>query len=272
MKGQQAVRGRVRDLVHRGPRQVVWTPAYMGLGNLLYLALWCDADPMDRRFLRTPRLEHWLDVFPGLAELSVRRDEVRIRDIRRSAVNESYGRFGKDFSEEQLQSFVRRRLLVAFDPVDDDRLVVNIRRGDYYADHTVRGYFGFDVEAYLRVAIARVIEQRPVDSVHVVSDGLDWCRARLGWVGTEMGLPLSFASGSEGAAKDLVTVATARRLLITNSTFSYWGGYVHDVLYPDHHADVWAPRFFSRWQDDRSAWQLDPRWSIVEDIPGGWDS
>ena len=272
MLGLTAVRATAEGLVRRGPREVVWTPPYMGVGNLLYLALWSDADPVDRRFLRTPRLEPWLETFPSLAELTVSPQEVRHTDVRRSAVTESYGRFGEDFSKEQLHDFVCRRLLRAFEPVDSDRVVVNVRRGDYYTDHTVRGYFAFDVDAYLRVALPRVVDQRPVSSVHVVSDGLDWCRTRLGWVETELGLPLTFATGSEGAAGDLVTVATARRLVVTNSTFSYWGAYVRDVLYPGSHADVWAPRFFSRWQDDCSAWQLDPRWSVVEDIPGGWNS
>lgn len=272
MTAQRSVRAAVRSLVGRGPREIVLTRPYMGLGNLLYLALWCDAEPVNRRFLRTPRLEQWLGVFPTLGELTIRPDEVRYSDVRRSPVTESYGRFGEDFDEEHLHGFVRRRLLGAFQTVDDDRVVVNVRRGDYYADHTVRGYFGFDVDAYLQVALPRVVDQRPVSAVHVVSDGLNWCRARLGWVETELGLPLTFATGSEGAQADLVTVATARRLVVTNSTFSYWAGYVHDVLYPGSHADVWAPRFFSRSQEDRSAWQLDPRWSVVEDIPGGWDS
>lgn len=267
-----SVRARVRGIVRRGPREVVWTREYMGFGNLLYLALWCDADTVNRRFLRTARLEPWLDVFPSLEGLTVGPDEVRVRDVRRSPVTESYGRFGEDFSKEHLHDFVRRHLVGAFSPVADDRVVVNVRRGDFYSDHTVRGYFGFDVEAYLRVALPQVVAQRPVSSVHVVSDGLDWCRARLGWVESELGVPVTFATGSEGAAADLATVATARRLVMTNSTFTYWGGYVHDVLYPGHEEDVWAPRFFSRWQDDRSAWQLNPGWSVVEDIPGGWDS
>ncbi|WP_345206236.1 alpha-1,2-fucosyltransferase [Fodinibacter luteus] len=211
-------------------------------------------------------------MFPTLAELTVRREEVRYTDVRRSAVADSYGRFGEDFSEAHLEDFVRRRLLEAFPPVDSDRVVINVRRGDHYSDHTVRGLFALDVDAYLRVAVPRVLTQRPVSAVHVVSDGLDWCRARLGWIETEMQLPLSFATGAQGAAADLATVATARRLIVTNSTFSYWAGYVHDVLYPGTHADVWAPRFFSRGQDDWSAWQLNPRWSVVEDIPGGWNS
>ena len=272
MVGLQTVRAAARNLVQRGPREVVWTPDYMGLGNLLYLALWCDADPDNRRFLRTARIEPWLEVFPSLAELTVRRDEVRRSDVRRSAVSESYGRLGEDFDQEHLHDFVRRRLLCTFKSVDDDRVVVNVRRGDYYADHNVRGYFAFDVDAYLQVALPRVVDQRPVSEVHVVSDGLDWCRARLGWVETRLGLPLTFATGSGGPAADFETAATARRLVATNSTFSYWAGYVHDVLYPGSQADVWAPRFFSRWQDDYSAWQLDPRWSIVEHIPGGWNS
>ena len=267
-----SARASVRRIVRRGPRQVIWTPAYMGFGNLLYLALWCDADPVNRRFLRTARLEPWLATFPTLSELAVTPEQVQRRDIRRSAVAHSYGWFGEDFTEEQLHDFIRRRLLSAFSASDTDTVVVNIRRGDYYSDRAVRGYFGMDLNAYLSVAVPRLLEQRPAGALYVVSDGLDWCRARMGWIEQELGVRLTFAPEADGALANLEDVATARRILMTNSTFSYWAGYIHDVLYPNTEADVWAPRFFNRWQPDHSSQQLNPRWSVVEDIPGGWDS
>ena len=248
-----SARAKARDVVRRGPRQVIWTPAYMGFGNLLYLALWCDEDPDNRRLLRTGRLEPWLATFPALADLAVTPADVSSRDIRRSAVSESYGRFGDDFTEEHLNDFVRRRLLGAFSPSTVDTVVVNIRRGDYYDDPAVRGYFGMDLNAYLRAAVPRVLEQRPAGELHVVSDGLDWWRVRMGWIEEELGVPVTFDRETATPLENLVDVATSRRILMTNSTFSYWAGYIHDVLYPGTEADVWAPRFCSRWQPDHSA-------------------
>ncbi len=60
-------------------------------------------------------------------------------------------------------------------------MTVNVRRGDYYSDPVFRGRYSFDIEAYLDVALARAVEMAgPVDHVLVVSDGIEWCRARLG--------------------------------------------------------------------------------------------
>ena len=41
-------------------------------------------------------------------------------------------------------------------------------------------------------------------------------------------------------------LASARRLIITNSTFSYWGAYVSNVRYGDNHGLVYAPWFHRR--------------------------
>ena len=265
-------RRKALGIVRRGPHEVVWTPAYMGFGNLLYLALWCDQDQVNRRFLRTAKLEPWLDTFPALRPLSVAPGAVKFRDIRRSAVSHSYGRFGQDFTERHLSDFIRRRLLDVFTPTLTESIVVNIRRGDYYHDRSVRGYFAIDLNAYLREALPRMLDQRPATEIRVVSDGIDWCRDRMTWIETELGVEVLYSAQTDGPLADLTAVATTRRLLLTNSTFSYWAGYIHDVLYPGSEQDVWAPRFFSRWQPDYSAWQLNPRWSVIDDIPGGWDS
>ena len=264
------MRSRALAIVRRGPHEVVWTPEFMGLGNLLYLAMWVAQERENRSMLRTPALEQWLDVFPALRELTVLREDVAFTAMRRSAVRHSYGRFGDDFSPCELTAFIRAHLTNAGPREVEDRLVVNVRRGDYFSDPSVRGYFGFDQDAYLRQAVAAIHQQETIQSVLVVSDGIGWCRDRLGWL-DDFATDVRFASGST-PADDFWTVATSRRILMTNSTFSYWAAHVHDVLLPDGAAHVWAPAFFSRWQPDHRSWGLDPRWSVVQDIPGGWDS
>lgn len=59
---------------------------------------------------------------------------------------------------------------------------------------------------------------------------------------------------------------------MTNSTFSYWCAYISNVLHRDNYAEVYAPWFHARTIDGGRAYQLDPRWSVITDIPGGWDS
>lgn len=65
---------------------------------------------------------------------------------------------------------------------------------------------------------------------------------------------------------------TAWRLIGTNSTFSYWGGYVGDALRgDDQERRVVMPWFHQRTLNDGAADQLDPSWTIITDPPGGWD-
>ena len=265
------------DLVRRGDRTVLWTEGYhMGVGNHLYLWLWADirvARGEDTVVLRRPTMDAWLPHFPDIAPLVIDRAQVGLADRR---VVDSPQRFGIDFTADELAAFVERRVrtapaIAAVDPaeVDPDRLVVNSRRGGYDSTTKFRGASGLDLDAYVQTAGERAAADRRIGSIHVVSDGIDWCRARLGWLADHA--PLTFAEG-ETPLQNLVTVATARRLLLTNSTFSYWGGYISNVLHGDNHADVYAPWFHARTIANGRAYQLDPRWTIIDDIPGGWDS
>lgn len=273
----RSVLHRALDLVRRGDRTVLWTEDYhMGVGNHLYLWLWADtrvARGEDVVVLRRPTMDAWLPHFPDIQPLVVTRDHVGLTDRR---IVDSPQRFGIDFTVEQLESFIQRRVrtapaIAAVDPaeVDPHRVVVNVRRGDYYSNTRFRGIYGIDLDAYVRVAIERAAGDRPIGSIHVVSDGIDWCRARLGWL--DEVAPLTFVEG-ETPLQNLVTIATARRLILTNSTFSYWGAHISNVIHGNNHADVYAPWFHVRTIEGGRSIQNDPRWTIIEDIPGGWDS
>lgn len=257
--------------VRRGPGEVVWPMPHMGLGNLLYLCLWAHQDPTRRRVLETPTLAHWFDSFPSLASLSTRRPDVRLTDKRLSVYAHSFGRFGEDFTRSQLDDFVNTHLASAIDrDGDPDELVVNVRRGDYFDVPENRVGFAMDQDAYLQTALRRAFDDARPQRIRVVSDGMDWCRARLGWM-HEYTNDVTWSEQSTPVA-DFAAIATAGHLVITNSTFSYWGGYVRDVLAPEGSTHVIAPRFFHRTIKGGRDWPMPPEWSIVEDIPGGWDS
>lgn len=246
----------------------------MGFGNILYLALWAwrgRQEGLDTWFLATPKVTPWLLTYPRLAELAIRPEHVSFRDGRVTALG-SYGRFGEDFTRSELHEFVVEFLPTAAVGWRDDTVVINVRRGDYYSVPANRGALGFDVSEYLRVAVSTMIRtQGPVGRLHVVSDGQDWCHAKLPWLADHCE-ELTFAPSTDASAQNFREVATSPRVILTNSTFSYWAGYVHDVTHPGRESAVWAPSFFARGHNGGQAWQLDPAWSIVQDIPGGWDS
>lgn len=259
----------------------------MGFGNVLLVALWAHGETLAGRptlALATDATRGWFETFPNLRSLVVERGEVRFTDRRvmpwSSAHQSDWTAEGEEtdaidmgavrrFLEEVLlpDSLV---LAPGFIDPDPDRLVINVRRGDYYSDPEVRGQYGFDVEPYLRLAVeGSCAADGPPSRIVVVSDGMDWCRARLGWLSEWA--PVEYAA-SGGAVGDFLAVAAARRVVLTNSTFSYWAAYVSNVARTDNHQQIWAPRFFDRSRNLGRSWLLDERWSVVEEIPGGWDS
>lgn len=276
--------------VRRG-REIAWTPDFMRFGNHLLLLLWAydrRRSGADTYVLVSPALRPWLEVFPALDALVVRHDQVRFSDQRLSPWSEAARARGAEHSvplHEQInigmvEDFVADHLLPGSilpgagkerESGAHGRLVVNVRRGDYYSDEGTRNRYGFDVQSYLRVAVeGSVRDNGQVHEIHVVSDGLDWCREHLAWL-SDVTPTVTFAPPDHTPVSDFLTVATSRRIVMTNSTFSYWAAHVSNVLHGNNHPDVWAPVFFDRDQNRGRSWLLDPRWSIVTEIPSGWD-
>ena len=261
------------SVVRRGPRRILWTPDIpMGLGNFLYFWWWAHArqgEGGDARVLVQPRMATWLAGFPAVSELVITRQEVRLTDRRELLWNQT---FGVDFTRAELHDFITARLLnapaLSGTPTPTGTIVVNVRRGDYYSNPLFRSRYGFDISAFLRVALREAAHER-LGRLHVVSDDIDWCRQQLSWL-TEVALEVTYEDPATPPIEQFVRLATARRLVLTNSTFSYWAGYVSNVIHGDA-SQVWAPWFHARHFGDGGSFHLDPAWHVVRDIPGGWD-
>ncbi len=247
----------------------------MGWGNqaLVWFWAWRGLSRGEERLaLRTPAMAPWLSVFPEAMKLTVDRSDVRFLDRRLLGGAErpdlDVGPYARDFTTAELEGFMDEVLLASTrfgDLVESrslpaDTLVLNVRRGDYFTpDHIAT--FGFDTSAWLQRVLPCATPARDVRRVHVVSDDLAWCRERVpALCGPH--LNVTFADPSEGPVEHLATLAAAQRLVLANSTFSYWGGYLatRRGTTPD---DVWAPDFFMRGHNDDRAWLLDPRWRAV---------
>ncbi|GAA4407766.1 hypothetical protein GCM10023168_24190 [Fodinibacter luteus] len=263
-------------MVRRGSRTVRETPPGLGFGNFLYLWLRADSEQArghDHRVVRVPGMDPWLDMFPSIRGLLVERRDVRPWDRRDPSWNQ---RFGVEFTREELQAFIRRHLigsqLTRLGDADRRSVVVNVRRGDYYSVPRLRGQYSFDIPAFLDVALdASVRGAGPVERIRVVSDDVGWCRERLDGLLRRRAGTVEYQALSSTPQEDFRAVATSPRIIGTNSTFSYWAGYVSSFLHGEQ-AQVVVPAFHARHVDGGRAYQLDPAWTIVEDIPGGWDA
>lgn len=266
--------------VRRGPRTVLWTQPTAHLGNFLYD--WMHAFEMRRQgkdvvCLRTAPMERWVPVFaPEATKLLVEPGDVRLTDRREKGL---HNEFGPHFDELTLERFIEGFMeptgvidvnhVPAHLRVTAQDVVVNVRRGDYVTNEVNWRSYGFDVDDYLRVALVRSLEVGgPIRRILVVSDGIAWCVSNLGWLADHCET-LNFESTGQPPEVHLAILANAPRLILANSTFSYWGGYL-SAWRSGRPDQVVAPWFHIRTDLGGAAWQLDPRWSIVKDIPTEW--
>ncbi|MBP1326210.1 hypothetical protein JOF28_001442 [Leucobacter exalbidus] len=257
------------ETVRRHGREVAWTAPWMRLGNYLMLGLWAN-DGVGRKILRHPGSQ-LIDLFPNFTkEFMLDPGEVRFTDQRLKPWS---GQADDRLDWEQVHKFVQSVLLpqsplTHMHVVPDDALVVNVRRGDYYSVPEHRATFGINIEEYVQTALDQAVQDdgRPL-TILVVSDDIKWCREHLdGMLGAVA--PTSYRPQGDPAG-DLAALVHAKRLIVPNSTFSMWGGYIGDVVHPGR--KVYAPWLFARGLNGGKGMAYHPDWTIIEDIPGGWD-
>ena len=259
------LKGIIVDRIRWGDRTILSTMDHgLGFGNHLYL--WLHAHIMqlegrDYRVLVTDSQRPWIARFPDLNSLVIERSDIAFRDQSEwGHTPRLYQRFGVDYTREQLHNFIQVRLADSIPAERGNATVVNVRRGDYYT--TYRAEYGMNLDGYLQEALSHV---NPSETLRIVSDDPRWCATHLKHVHRG---PMVFANHDPW--QNFLEVATASTLVGTNSTFSYWGGYIGDVLRGETRRVV-MPWFHKRTLNEGAADQLDPRWTIITDPPGGWD-
>lgn len=249
------------DRLRRGDRTVTMTPPVgLRFGNWLYLwmhAHAASAAGLPSLVLEAPGMRDWFDTFPGLDALTIERDQLRFHDRRVWNEGSRSQRFGEEFTREDLRHFISEIIAEHIPRDHSDTIVVNVRRGDYYAQPHLRERYGFDQVGYLKEALALA---GPVRTIRLVSDDPQWCQENLAELFSTYSKETIYEP--QGAIPNFLRVCGGRRLIGTNSTFSYWGGYVADALHPD--AQVIMPRFHARMDSSTDAHQLDPRWIIID--------
>lgn len=267
------------DLVRRGPA-TAWAPPWMNLGNLLYVGYWAfegRRHGQRRRILAQPPAAAVAQLFPGMhREFFVRREDVPLlsRRVLPWSLDEQTERRGETYDPPHLQEYIDTILLPGSPVLDAGErdlgasLVVNVRRGDYFAEQSIRREYGMNTLAYVVRAVELAVDcggaPRRID---VVSDDIPWCARELSGRLSRFA-PVRLLEGDP--LHDLAVLTRASRLVLANSTFSYWGGYLGDSLRPGR--EVWAPWLFSRAEEGGRAYQLRPGWNVVTTIPGGWDA
>lgn len=251
----------------RSAPTIQFTPEAVRGGNILYYWQWAylgRSEGQRRAVLETSHMLPWIEEFPVLAELTVARSSIGPFDQRAFATRHHYG---SSFSTQENREFCRwliegspaflSRLDQARQVIDDSTCVVNVRRGDYYSVPEFRAEFGIDIRSHVIEAL-EILERRGrlSDDLLIVSDDPEWCRTNLSEI-----LPSAprFLAHRSSMFDDLAALATARSLVLSNSTFAYWGSFLASTLRSDHLAI--APPLHQRTSDARRISDLfSPTW------------
>lgn len=247
-------------------RDVIKIYDQLRFGNHLYFFLNCFIKKQNKRsrqlILYSKEMEYWLDYFPKLKEFVVYSNDLKYID-KISWFDSYYQNFGIDFNKEELNLFIHNYItssqyfLNNFKP--ENNLIINIRRGDYYSKEEHSG-FRFDQIQYIK----DVFNDNPdlYDlNVEFVSDDVQWCLDNLKEVTRNQ---VIINNKDHSSINDFIKICNATKLIITNSTFSYWGGYI--AKYLDKENLVTAPDFGGTSYKNNIAIQLHPDWQIINII------
>lgn len=254
---------------------MLWTNNTLRGGNHLYQWLLADslrATSPETYVLGVPNQAAWTQEFPALAGLTLDRHNIRFTDRRLLWPGQ---RFGVDFSRDQLNQFCTQRLLASDSFLrrlnqqaelgNPSSATINIRRGDYYGT-PLEAEFGMRITSYIDAALRIQESIAPINRLQIVSDDPEWCRKALERLSARY--PLYFDHHRKGKFDDLAALAASNRLILANSTFSYWGAYLATVRGAEP-AHVVAPFFHQVASLGRKPWFHDPEWRVVPSLPDG---
>jgi len=254
--------------VRRRQPYVIWGNEPMNGGN--YLFLWATAWARHQssgvrwQVRYKPKMEPWLQEFPALRALTVREEDVSFLQPRTVEWGQNVQR---DFLYPELKRFCREFLLQGsrfpqrWDTVTPDATVINVRRGDYYSNPAFRQNYGFDVKKYVAEALKQ-LEPTPGAPTVLVSDDPDWTLQNLQDLVADS--PVSVMRQPHDMFQDLAQLVMAKNLVLANSTFSYWGGYLASSLPPERRPRrIVAPLFFGRHYPYGESDLLLPEWLAI---------
>jgi hypothetical protein len=232
---------------------VLQTYAGLRIGNYLYFALHAfleSRDGHDYRVLDSGLDAEWLP---------------RIFDRTEPIPKLFYQQYGTDFGPSDLAAFVQSIMgALPRVAVDRDTVTVNVRRGDYYSSVERINEFGFDVAQYVNLALARAESHRPIAALQIVSDDSAWTSHMLRVIRPDLTVS-DVVRG--GPLLHFAALANSPRLVLANSTFSYWGAYVSEVLNGAEGVEIYAPDLHSRLVQNGQPWQHAPSWTALPTLP-----
>lgn len=236
------------SLVRRAGKDKIYIiPDYARGGNYLYV--WAQA-AIDRLYGQPsyvkyiPAMDSWIDEFPKLKEITYMSPKIKFTDSRSIGFHQEINKHQlselKFFIDEYL--LTSKKFISKLDShkefISDTTVVVNVRRGDYYSIENIRKEFGIDTISYIKSAVENLRTTLDISNFYLVSDDIEWCKENLKFL--EDIAPIIPKTLESTPFEDFAAVCSSKNLILTNTTFGYWGGYVASTL---RQANVLVPRF-----------------------------
>lgn len=118
-----------------------------------------------------------------------------------------------------------------------NRIAIHLRFGDYSDDPRTKSTYGLTKLEYYLESYREITEQNlPKFEIAVVSDNLEMAKKTINHENTQT--EVTYISNSS-AIDDLFEIARSSHVVMSNSTFSWWGAW---FAYQNHEAKVIYPR------------------------------
>jgi hypothetical protein len=141
------------------------------------------------------------------------------------------------------------------DPVEQ-RIAVHMRYGDYRSNHHARTFHGLTDTNYFIDCIDFLVESGHPAKIIVVSDEPTLAKQELESAGLSKKYVTQFI-GKQSQYRDLSLIASSSSIVMSNSTFSWWGAWVASVL---HQSTVVFPQPWLSSDDLGTTNLLAPKW------------
>lgn len=246
-----------------GTKKYLALPSGIRWGNILYFLLQAENQKY-KLIARNNQHEFWLEVFPELKGFFICETDIKTLDV--NIKNQTFFQaYGKEFSYEMLKNFASKYFLnhpeyqKYLARTENNTLYLNVRRGDYYGTQHEK-YYGFDIVGFINHCFeSNQISKQ--EKIIVISDDIDWCRNHLGFLKNHS-MTVDFPVGV-GAKESFFILSTARKLLISNSTFCFWAAYISSIQYSSD-SEIYAPDFINRLHQYKETSPYLPSWNKIE--------
>ena len=171
-----------------------------------------------------------------------------------------YATFGRDYSEDILNEFIKRYIITdskfinLIGSTNRARSSIHIRLTDYIDNN-----YKFDFYYYLKCCFDNI--PRDITDIDVYSDDINTAKELYDDILHTRFSCVNYIKND--TVTDLYLLSMYKYKILWNSTFSYWSGYISNVIY-NYDNLILVPNFHFKLLLKGLAWHLNPKWSIIK--------